>query len=388
MRLLEKWRNWRRYFYLVPWCVPPWGWPELRATCRSIATGKIVSGEAVDAAVNAIREYSGVPYVVPFNRGRTAIEVGLRAMGISAGDDVVVPAYVCETVLEGVLRAGATPVFADVGPDLNVTVATVQAAITPKTKCLIVPHLFGVPAHIPEIEKMVQGTGIKLMDDAAQAFGTKLAERPLGTFGDCGIISCGPGKPLVGAAGGFLLTSDEQLYHHAMAVPLPRERRATVARRILRFWIERRLRKFSLPFLLLFPKRWQLEEESHAAATLSNVDAAIMLEQLQSLEQRLVQRRENASSLMRQLADIPGTWIQVLGERDATVKLVVVLPATGPSTNNMLALLAERGVECQAGYVPLHLKTLQRSTRVPYTDSVWARVFCIPVEITPHGLRR
>ena len=67
--------------------MPPWGWPELRATCRSIATGKIVSGEAVDAAVNAIREYSGVPYVVPFNRGRTAIEVGLRAMGISAGDD-------------------------------------------------------------------------------------------------------------------------------------------------------------------------------------------------------------------------------------------------------------------------------------------------------------
>ena len=193
---------------------------------------------------------------------------------------------------------------------------------------------------------------------------------------------------MVGAAGGFLLTWDEQLYHHAIAVPLPRERRTTVARRILRFWIERRLRKFSLPFLLLLPKRWQLEEESHAAATLSNVDAAIMLEQLQSLEQRLVRRRENASSLMRQLADIPGTWIQVLGERHATVKLVVVLPATGPSTNNMLALLAERGVECQAGYVPLHLKTLQRSTRVPYTDSVWARVFCIPVEITPYGLRQ
>jgi dTDP-4-amino-4,6-dideoxygalactose transaminase len=137
-------------------------------------------------------------YAIPVNRGRVGIEIALRAMQLNENDEVIIPSYICHTVLDAVLKAGTRPVFADVGPDLHLTPETVKKAITPKTKCVIVPHLFGNIAAIDKIEEMLKGTEIALIDDAAQSFGAKCSGRLVGTFGDCGIVSCGPGKRLQG----------------------------------------------------------------------------------------------------------------------------------------------------------------------------------------------
>ena len=94
-----------------------------------------------------MRSHLRVRYVLPVNRGRTGLELALRALDVGPGADVVLPSYVCRAVLDAVNRIEAHPVFADIGPDLNVTVETVKAALTPQTKCVIVPHLFGWVAH-------------------------------------------------------------------------------------------------------------------------------------------------------------------------------------------------------------------------------------------------
>ena len=175
--MLSRLGNLLRHFYQVPWCVPAWGMREFWATCASVLGGRIVEGDAPARAVEAVKDYLGVAYALPVNRGRTALVLGLRALGVGPGDDVVLPSYLCRTALDAVEAAGANPVFADVGEDLNVTPETVSQALTPGTKCVIVPHLFGKAAPIDVIETILRPAGIPLIDDAAQSLGARRGGR-------------------------------------------------------------------------------------------------------------------------------------------------------------------------------------------------------------------
>src|SRR5207253_7918449 len=141
MSLLSKVNKFCSYFYMVPWCVPAWGWRELACTVQCLLTQRIVDGEYPIKFAEAVKEHLGMSYARTVNRGRTALELALRALEVE-NTDVVLPSYICRAVLDAVVEAKAHPVFADVGCDLNVTAETIQAAITPNTKCVIVPHLF------------------------------------------------------------------------------------------------------------------------------------------------------------------------------------------------------------------------------------------------------
>ena len=101
--------------------------------------------------------------------------LALRALGLGSGDEVILPSYICRSAVEGVQGVGAVPVFADVGSDLHLTAETVRGAITPRTKAVIVAHLFGKAAPVDRIERSLRGTGIALIDDAAQSLGARCA---------------------------------------------------------------------------------------------------------------------------------------------------------------------------------------------------------------------
>ena len=374
-------------FYSVPWCVPSWGWTEFTATVTSFARGEIVRGKSADQFADAVRDYLGMKYVLPVNRGRTAIELALRAMGIRSGDDVVMPSFVCRSVIEAVLSAGATPVFADIDDTLNVSSSTIEAALTPRTKCAIVPHLFGTAAPISEIEAMLTSRGIALIDDVAQALGARCDGRQLGTFGDCGIVSCGPGKPLMGAAGGLLLTNDPGIYQRASANRLEPEPERAVATRVIQFWIWRRLRRYSLPFgVLLARMRGGLPEPAHVNAALANVDGAIGLAQFEALDQHADERRANAQVLLTQFPMLAGQLVSDISPSGMAVKLVLLLPEGGPSVEDVIVQLAQHSIEAQGGYAPLHLECASHA-RLPNTQSLWRRVLCLPLETRPRARR-
>jgi dTDP-4-amino-4,6-dideoxygalactose transaminase len=381
--LFSKLRNWRRYFYPVPWCVPQWGREEFVVTCLAILTGRVVAGPSPAKLASAVEDYLGVRFSRPVNRGRTAIEVALRALQLQAGDEVILPSYVCESVLDAVLAAGVDPVFADLGPDLNVTADTIKAALTANTRCVIVAHLFGKAAPIDEIEVMLSDTGIAIIDDAAQSFGARRAGRLVGTFGACGIVSCGPGKSLAGAAGGLFVTNDAALYQRAAAIPLDRERASQIAKRTLAFWIWRRFRGLTLPLGLLLDRFAPPPSEAsadHVNAPLSNLDAAIMLAQFRSLDKNRNARLAHATLLLSALGDAARLAIANLSEADMALKLVLVLPDGLPASRGV-DLLSEAGIECQVGYQPLHLKGKAASAAaLELTDALWERVLCMPVE--------
>lgn len=369
-----------RYFYSVPWCVPAWGWKEFAATVRAFMTGALVDGPSADRCAVAVREYLGMKFALPVNRGRTAIEIGLRAMGIGPGDDVLLPSFLCRSVLDSVLNTGARPIFADIGPDLNVTAASVEASLTPQTKCVIVAHLFGTAAPIDEIEALLAPRGVALMDDAAQALGARRGDRLVGSFGACGIVSCGPGKPLAGAAGGLLVTNDERLHERVSAIRLELEPPSAVASRLIRFWLWRRFRRYTLPFAVVLEHlRGVPKEAVHVNAGLSNLDGAIALDQLERLHAHAADRRRNAQALLERLSMLPAKSVTNFSPSAIPVKLVFLLPERGISVEEAIAILSEHGIEAEGGYSPLHASYAD-DTRFPNTTAAWRRVLCVPLE--------
>jgi dTDP-4-amino-4,6-dideoxygalactose transaminase len=377
-------RSFFRNYYEIPWCVPTWGWKEFLLTLRCVFAGRTSSGTYPRLFVNAVKDFLGVQYALPLGRGRVAIEVALRAMGVGEGDLVVVPSYVCRSVLDPIFRVGARPTFADVSAtDLHVTAETIRAALKQETKCVIVPHLFGNAAPIDEIEKLLQGTGIKLIDDAAQSFGARCAGRLLGTFGTCGIVSCGPGKALAGSAGGLFVTNDPELYEAAAAIPLNLEGSATVVRRVFSFWFWRRFRGWTLPLAVLLNRLFKMdvdEEKVGLPSAISNLESAIALAQVQASRSNVAQRRNNAETLLGALNGWARYSISNLSEDSSVVKLVLLLPRDGPDADWFIDAMARRGVECQRGYAPLHLEFETLPGSLPNTEDLWNRVVCIPIE--------
>ncbi|SFL88271.1 DegT/DnrJ/EryC1/StrS family aminotransferase [Geodermatophilus ruber] len=179
-------------------------------------TGRFIGGAAVARFEDQWAAYCGTTHAVAVANGTDAIQLVLRAMGIGPGDEVVVPTNTFVATAEAVVLAGAVPRFADVSPDtLLLTPATLEAALTPRTRAVIVVHLYGQMADMQAISGVAAAAGLALVEDAAQAHGGSWEGRPAGSWGRAGCFSFYPGKNL-GAFGdaGAVVTDDADLADH------------------------------------------------------------------------------------------------------------------------------------------------------------------------------
>lgn len=368
--------------YQVAWCVPPWGWSEFRVTVALLLTFSVRNGSNPERCSEEIKRSLGRRFAVPVRRGSDAILVALRALHVQPTDEVILPSYVCISVLDAVHRSGARPVFADIDSSLHMSVKTIESAITPRTKCAIVPHLFGNTAPLDEIEPMLRRRNIILIDDAAQGFGSQRAGRAVGSFGDFGIVCGGPGKPLAAASGGLLLMDDEALFAEAMRQEMPIETTTTVLWRLLKFWVLRRFRRYTILLQLVLDRRTvalvQLEPYAYG---LSNLDAAILCELYRKLAAISRCRKRNALLLLQILRGLPWKVITEFREATVPVKLVILLPEEGPNLATVIRGMAAAGIECQGGYEPCHhFAHTSLVGGLDVTESLWRRVLCIPID--------
>lgn len=178
--------------------------------------GQYVLGPEVRAFESEFAAYLGVRHVVGVANGTDAITIALRALGVSAGDDVVLPSFTFYATAEAAVNAGARPVFCDVDPDTrNVTPGTVRAALTPRTKAIAAVDLFGCPAPVPELREL----GLPVLEDAAQAAGATLGARKAGALGDAATFSFYPSKNLGCLGdGGAIATDDDEVAELARAL--------------------------------------------------------------------------------------------------------------------------------------------------------------------------
>jgi dTDP-3-amino-3,4,6-trideoxy-alpha-D-glucose transaminase len=190
---------------------------ELRAAVdRVLDSKRYILGPEVDAFEREFAAYSGATQAVAVANGTEAITIALRALGVGPGDEVVVPSFTFYASAEAIPPTGAKPVCCDIDPETYcVTADTVRAALTPRTKAVIAVHLFGNVAPVGEIEAL----GVPVLEDAAQAAGSRSAAGRPGGLGAAATFSFFPSKNLgCFGDGGMITTSDPEVAERARAL--------------------------------------------------------------------------------------------------------------------------------------------------------------------------
>lgn len=190
------------------------------AISRVCQSGWYISGEEVEKFEAAFKEYTVAKHCVGCANGTDALELALQALGIGAGDEVIVPAFGWISPALAVQRVGAMPIFADVGTStFNIGLQQIAPLVTPRTKAVIVIHLFGLPCDIVGISAFCKSNSIKLIEDCAQAHGARVGGQHVGTLGQVGTFSFYPTKNL-GAFGdaGCVVTNNADVAHKVCAL--------------------------------------------------------------------------------------------------------------------------------------------------------------------------
>jgi len=189
-------------------------WPGIESDfIDALLNGHYIGGSPVDAFERDWAHYCGTTHAVGVANGTDALELTLLALGVGAGDEVIVPTNTFIATAAAVVRAGAVPVFVDVDADtLLITPEILEAAITPRTRSVMVVHLYGNMPDMDGLCAVAERAGIWLIEDAAQAHGAEWRGRRAGSFGVAGCFSFYPGKNL-GAFGdgGAVVTSVPEL---------------------------------------------------------------------------------------------------------------------------------------------------------------------------------
>jgi dTDP-4-amino-4,6-dideoxygalactose transaminase len=187
---------------------------EVRHAIDEVLTTQIfILGPQLEAFEREMARYCGRRLAIGVASGTDALTLALRACGVGSGDEVILPAFTFLATAGAVIAAGARPVFADSDPKtLNINPESVRTLITPRTKAVIVVHLYGGAAEMNALLELASNHGLVLIEDNAQSLGASLSGKKLGSFGTCAATSFYPSKNL-GAYGdaGMILTDNEEV---------------------------------------------------------------------------------------------------------------------------------------------------------------------------------
>lgn len=199
----------------IPWSPGGREWRRVQAEVsvaieRVLSSGSYILGEDVTAFEEEFGSYCGVKYAISVNSGSDAIFLALLSLGIGKGDEVVVPANACWSIANAVLHSGAHPRLVDIDErTYNIDVGLLEKTVTPKTKAILAVHSYGQPCDIEGIRCVARKHGLRVIEDISVAPGTTIDGRRVGGFGDCAVVSFGPGKILTAfGSGGMVLTND------------------------------------------------------------------------------------------------------------------------------------------------------------------------------------
>lgn len=183
------------------------------ATKRVMDSGWYLLGKEDEAFEKAFAEYCGVRHAIGCANGLDALILVAKAMGLGAGDEVIAPANTYIASLIAISAVGATPILVE--PDINtylIDPKKIEAAITPKTKAIMVVHLYGMTCEMDQINAIAKAHGLKVIEDCAQAHGAYFGEKRAGDLGDAAGFSFYPGKNLGCLGdGGAVTTNDDEL---------------------------------------------------------------------------------------------------------------------------------------------------------------------------------
>jgi dTDP-4-amino-4,6-dideoxygalactose transaminase len=313
-----------------------------------------VLGREVEEIERRISRYCGTRYAIGVNSGTDALILGLRALGVGEGNEVITTPFTFVATAEAIAHAGARPVFVDIDPKThNIDPALIEAKITQRTKAILPVHLYGLSADMDPILEIAKRRGLKVLEDCAQAIGSEYKGRKAGSAGDLGAMSFYPGKNLGGFGdGGMVVTNDKEIYEKVKLL----RNHGTDA-------------------------RYRHKIVGHNSR-LDNLQAAVLNIKLPYLDGWLNDRIKNAEFFDRELKNLPLATPFTPPDYKHSFHLYVLRAEESP---RIIDYLGKKGIESRTYYpVPLHLQECFRylgykAGDLPQSEKLSQDSFAIPV---------
>ena len=321
----------------IPLSAPDIAEADIEAVVNVLRTPRLSLGPKMEKFEEAVANYTGVPYAVALSSGTAGLHLGLAALGIGQGDEVILPSFTFIAVAHAVLYRRATPVFADIDPGtLNLTPESVASAITPRTRAIIVVHTFGCPVDLDPIVHIAARHGVKVIEDACEALGAEYRGRKAGGIGDFGVFGFYPNKPITTGEGGMVVTRDGQLADTIRAL-------RNQGRRTADGWLDHSLLGYNY--------------------RLSEINCALGLSQMNRLDSILARRENRAACYREHLRTVPELTLPIFETPDGRVcwfVFVVRLAAgfTQADRDGITSYMASRGIGCGRYFAPVHRQPL------------------------------
>jgi perosamine synthetase len=344
---------------------------EKQAVMRVLDSGQLVQGAVVAEFEQAFAAFCGAKHAIATSNGTTALTVALMAAGIgllgggSTEDEVIIPSFTFMATATSLLSVAARPVFVDIEMEtFCLDPAKIEAAITPKTRAIMPVHLYGHPANMSLIRAIADKHGLALIEDAAQAHGAAIGADKVGTFGHAAAFSFYPSKNMTTGEGGMITTNDDEL--------------ASKARMIRQHGMNTQY----------------YHERVGLNYRLTNIAAAIGVEQLKRLPAWNAQRIQNGNFLTEHLTSVRAPVVAA-NATHVYHQFTVIVPE-GADRDGMMKRLNERGVGVRVYYpLPVHRQPVMQQLGydkfdLPVTENLTQRVFSLPVHpfLSPDDLER
>ena len=309
-------------------------------------------GDFIPRFEEAFAAFTGAAAATSVANGTVAIHLALEALEIGPGDEVIVPSFTYVASVNTILQTGATPVFVDcLEATLQVDPAAVAAAIGPRTKAVLVVHLYGHPCDMGAIVPLCEAHGLLLVEDCAEAFGATWSGRHVGTFGDAATFSFFGNKTITTGEGGMVLARDPAVMdrcRHLKSQGVSPERE---------YWHD----------ALAFNYR------------MTNIEAAIGLAQIEIADAMLADKRALADRYREGLAGLPLRTHDPVGEVEHSYWMCSILVEDPADRDPLRRRLAEDGVDTRPFFPPAHhFPHCRVDVDLPVSEAVSARGINLP----------
>lgn len=355
----------------LPYCRPHLTEAEIEAVAATLRNGWLTTGPVVRELEAEFSRRSGVKHAIALNSCTAALHAALAAMDVGPGDEVVMPSLTFVAGAQCTLELGATPVFADVDPHtFSVTVDSIAAAVSPRTKVVIPMPYGGRPLDIEPIVRFARERGIRVLEDAAHAAGMLDRGAWAGTRSDAAAYSFYATKNLTSAEGGVLLTDDDAL-----------------AERVRRVGLHGMDKDAWKRYTASGSWRYDVMEPGFKY-NLADPLAALGLGQLRRLDEMQRRRDEIAARYDEALRAVPGIGVQLPpahpDDRHSWCMYVITVDeeTAGISRDALIDALREANIGTSVHYIPTHLFTAYRhlaTGTLEHTDAVWKTMISLPL---------
>jgi perosamine synthetase len=343
----------------VPLSAPDITESEIDAVTAVLRTNHLSLGPKLTEFESAFARFIGVPYAVAVSSGTAGLHLCIRALNLGEGDEVLVPSFTFIAAANAIRYERATPVFVDIDPaTLNINAAQIESAITPRTRAILVVHTFGVPADMAAILEIAQRHSLLVIEDACEAIGAELHNRPVGSFADAAVFAFYPNKQITTGEGGMVVTGNAPLADRIRA--LRNQGRDPT-------------------------DDWLQHSEVGYNYRLSELACALGIEQLKRIDGILAARASVARGYNERLQNLPLILppLELPHTRISWFVYVVRLQRQYSIVQRdaLLESLTAAGIGCARYFAPIHLQPAYSDWRdidLPVTEATSARTLALP----------